>query len=67
MDDVRTLANQRRRRRLARHTVSQLCLRRSFAAGAAAFVELGAAAEEAFDSATDAVYTFEVQRMWEQA
>lgn len=67
MDDVRTLAHAVRRRWQARRQVSLMVIRRSAEAGALAFVELGAAAVDAMESAQWAVAAFDVQVMWERA
>ncbi len=65
MVDVRTLANQRRRRRLARHQVAHMVAVRSMRHTPGVFAEFNQAAQQAGEAILDMVATVEVAMMWE--
>ena len=67
MQDVRTLANQQRRRRLARHTVGYLATARATRRTCAAFADLNAQADQTSEAILDMVATVQMAEMWEQA
>lgn len=67
MDDVLTLAAQRRRRLAARRTVHQILTRRTAERSAAAYRSLGLSAVGAAEAGRDLAIAFEVHVMWEEA